>query len=222
MARTYTTPVRSAQAEASRRAILDAALRLFARDGYAATTLKGIADEAGVAVETLYKHFQSKLGLMQRLLAREITGEDSPAERVDGLTAAQLREHTAIPDPDDRLRSLCSLASDVYERAAVIQAIFVEAAGSNPELRAQWRDNRARRVDDVRALLVDLADDGVLALPLERAVDIVWTLAGPEVYTMLTQERGWHSDQYEQWLFQILRSQLLGVSPTHGAMPRPG
>jgi AcrR family transcriptional regulator len=215
VARTYSTPVRSAQAEASRQAILDAAFRLFARQGYGATTLTSIANEAGVAVETVYKHFQSKPGLLQRLLAREVTGEDSFSDQT-GLTVAQLEEISGDCDPVDRLRRICALARQVYERTAALQAIFIEAAGASAELRQQWRDNRARRVEDVRTLLQSLADGGTLAVPLEHAVDITWAVGGPEVFTLLTQERGWGSDRYEEWLFHTLHMQLVGTAP-----PRP-
>lgn len=209
MARSYSTPVRSAQADASRQAILDAALGLFARRGYTATTLTSIAKEAGVAVETVYKHFQSKPGLLQSLLARQVSGEDAP--NPTGLTAVQLRASSGDPDPVGRLHAICALARQVYERSAVLQAIFVEAAGTSAELRQQWRENRARRVKDVRALLQSLADDGVLAVPLEQAVDITWAVGGPEVFTLLTRERGWDSDRYEEWLFHTLQTQLLGT-----------
>jgi AcrR family transcriptional regulator len=211
VARTYSTPIRSARAEASRQAILDAALRLFARQGYAATTLTSIANEAGVAVETVYKHFQSKPGLLQRLLAREVTGEDA-APVATGLTVAQLAESSGDPDPVDRLRSICVLARQVYERTAVLQAIFIEAAGASAELRQQWRDNRARRVEDVRTLLQSLADAEALAVPFEQAVDITWAVGGPEVFSLLTQERGWDADRYEEWLFHTLHTQLVSTA----------
>lgn len=212
MARTYSTPVRSAQAEASRQAILDSAFRLFARHGYTATTLTSIAKDAGVAVETVYKHFQSKAGILQRLLVREVSGEDASPE-FTGVAAAQVQATSAGLDPVARLRGICTLARQVYERAAVLQAIFVEAAGASADLREQWRENRARRVNDVRALLQSLADDGALAVPLEQAVDITWAVGGPEVFTLLTQERGWDSDRYEEWLFLTLRVQLLATAP---------
>jgi AcrR family transcriptional regulator len=212
VARTYSTPVRSAQAAASRQAILDAAFRLFARQGYTATTLTSIADEAGVAVETLYKHFQSKPGLLQHLLAREVTGEDA-APVSTGLTVAQLEKSSGDCDPPDRLRGICALARQVYERTAVLQAIFIEAAGASAELRRQWRDNRARRVHDVRTLLQSLADGEGLVVSLEQAVDVTWAVGGPEVFTLLTQERGWDADRYEAWLFHTLHTQLLGTPP---------
>jgi AcrR family transcriptional regulator len=209
MARTYTTPIRSAQAAASRRRILDAALRLFARDGYPATTLTAIADEAGVAVETVYKHFQSKPRLLQRLLSNEVTDADTDLDPVSGLTSEQVAALTAAPDPERRLEAICAFVRRMYERTATLQRIFGEAAGTDPDLRAIWHENRARRVHDTNALLASFAREGSLRLPPDDAVDIAWTLTGPELFTMLTDERGWDGDRYERWLLDTLRSQLL-------------
>jgi hypothetical protein len=47
-------------------------------------------------------------------------------------------------------------------------------------------------------------------------VDITWAVGGPEVFTLLTQERNWDSDRYEEWLFHTLHTQLVGTAP-----PRP-
>jgi AcrR family transcriptional regulator len=48
------------RSEPARRAVLDAALRLVARDGYRAVTIKGIAEEAGVGRQTVYRWWTSK------------------------------------------------------------------------------------------------------------------------------------------------------------------
>ena len=48
--RSYHSPRRQAQAAATRLSILEAAQRLFERQGYAATTMDAIADDAGVAL----------------------------------------------------------------------------------------------------------------------------------------------------------------------------
>jgi AcrR family transcriptional regulator len=212
MTRTYTAPIRSAQAAASRRLILDAALRLFSRDGYAATTLTAVAEEAGLAAETIYKHFQNKPNVLQQLLAREITGSDS-GDKDEGLSHGQVLELTAEPDPAERLRAFCGLARRVYEDTAMLQRVFVEAAGTSPELRERWRANRARRVQDTRAVLSSFAEEGSLTISLDVGADITWTLASPEVFTMLVQERGWDTQRYERWLYDILHAELLASPP---------
>jgi AcrR family transcriptional regulator len=48
------------RSEPARRAVLDAAMRLVARDGYQAVTIKGIAEEAGVGRQTVYRWWSGK------------------------------------------------------------------------------------------------------------------------------------------------------------------
>ncbi len=55
------------QAEQTRHDILQAARRRFATQGYAATSLKDVAADAGVSVQTLYDSIGSKADLVRRL-----------------------------------------------------------------------------------------------------------------------------------------------------------
>src|SRR5262245_45583365 len=68
--RPYHSPLRQAQAESTRARILDAALELFARNGYAATAIAAVAREAGVVPETIYAAFGTKKALIDGLIAR--------------------------------------------------------------------------------------------------------------------------------------------------------
>jgi AcrR family transcriptional regulator len=65
--RSYESPRRRAQAEATRRDILAAAQRLFERHGYPATTMAQVAREAGVSLKTVYLAFGTKPGLLRSL-----------------------------------------------------------------------------------------------------------------------------------------------------------
>src|SRR3954453_2876631 len=65
--RSYDSPRRREQAAATRREILQAAQRLFERQGYAATTMEAIAGEAGVALKTVYVALETKSGLLRAL-----------------------------------------------------------------------------------------------------------------------------------------------------------
>ena len=78
--RRYTSAARKAQAAATRRSILDAAHALFVADGYAATTIQAIADDAGVAVQTVYAVFGNKRRLDQ-VIEAAIVGDDDPDAR---------------------------------------------------------------------------------------------------------------------------------------------
>src|SRR5579884_721548 len=59
---------RHARAAQSRRQVLDAALRLFSHRGYRATTVRDIADEAGVSTGNVYHHFEEKEQIFRTLV----------------------------------------------------------------------------------------------------------------------------------------------------------
>jgi AcrR family transcriptional regulator len=75
------------RSEEARRAVLDAALRLCVRDGYAGVTMKGIADEAGVGRQTVYRWWSTKSDVLvealrdladRKLQQVTLTGETLP------------------------------------------------------------------------------------------------------------------------------------------------
>src|SRR5689334_408440 len=74
--RRYDASNRRAQALRNREAILDAAQRQFLEAGYAATTAAAIAAEASVSVETIYKAFGGKPGLVRAIYERALAGPE--------------------------------------------------------------------------------------------------------------------------------------------------
>ena len=97
--RRYDSSRRREQAAATRRDILEAAQRLFERQGYAATTMEAIAGEAGVALKTVYVAFETKSGLLRALwnhLLRDGHDEVPVAEQ------PWYREVMEEPDPERR------------------------------------------------------------------------------------------------------------------------
>jgi AcrR family transcriptional regulator len=81
--------------EASRRRILDAALRLFAAHGYAGTSIRMIAESAGISVGLMYNYFPTKADLLGALFAESMRdveasfasadAEPTPARRIERL-----------------------------------------------------------------------------------------------------------------------------------------
>lgn len=59
-----------AKSGASVQAVLDAALALFSTQGFRATTLRQIAERAGLSVGNIYHHFPDKETIYQQLIAR--------------------------------------------------------------------------------------------------------------------------------------------------------
>lgn len=205
--RVYDNRNRSAQARRTRRRVVDAARRLFVRDGYAATTIQALADEAGVAVQTVYAAFGSKLEVLRQLFDISIAGDDADVALADRpeWRAWQSEQHV-----DNVLASFAKANLAVCERTADVVGVVGEAAGSHPEIARIWEQAEAGRYEDQRTLTDHLAHHELLRPDLTRqqAADIVWTLAGPGPYTDLVRRRGWRGSEYEQWLTQQLHCAL--------------
>ncbi|MEO3785708.1 TetR/AcrR family transcriptional regulator [Actinocorallia sp. B10E7] len=78
-----------------RRAILDGALEVFARDGYARASIDVIAKEAGVSTRTIYNHFQDKATLFQTVISESA---DKVAASHMALVDTYLRKVTDLED----------------------------------------------------------------------------------------------------------------------------
>src|SRR5680860_1900901 len=70
---------RSLQTTATRTAIVVAAHRLMLERGYVATSIGSIADEAGVAVQTIYNSVGNKADVLSAVLDLAAAGADAPA-----------------------------------------------------------------------------------------------------------------------------------------------
>jgi AcrR family transcriptional regulator len=204
--RRYDSPRRRAQAEATRREILDAAERLFVRDGYATTTMAAIAKEAGVALKTVYVVFETKSGVLRALWNLRLRGDQANVPIQD---RAWYREVLAEPDAERALRLGAHESRRVKERAGGLFAVLRSAADSDPDIAALWERINAEFHTNQRAVIEAL---GPLrpGLDIERAADIMWTLNHPDVWQLLVGRRGWTPDAWEEWFVTTLSAQLLG------------
>jgi AcrR family transcriptional regulator len=131
---------RTRQAErtrATRRKLLDAAKRIFAKDGFEAARLEDIASGAGYTRGAFYANFKSKEDIFFALL------EEWVRERIETLTSA-LRRHS---DPAGKLVALrthyAELATD--RRLVLISMEFKLFALRHPEAHSRLR-SRHRRI----------------------------------------------------------------------------
>jgi AcrR family transcriptional regulator len=194
--RRYRSPRREMQAAQTREAVLAAAGRLFTERGWAATGMRDVARAAGVSVETVYANFRSKADLLMAALDVAIAGDAEP------VPLAQRPEFTALGCGSwgQRVRAAAGLATSIHRRTAGVHLALREAAASDTELARLLREaeqNRRITVEQGAALVVGRA------LTLEE-YDGLWAVASAEVYQLLTELRGWTSQQYETWLAVVI------------------
>lgn len=197
--RKYQSALRARQAERTRREILAAAVTLFAGRGWARTTLTAVAEEAGVAVDTVYAAFGSKKALLRAAMDVAIAGDAEPVPLTERDAVTRLREHP----PARRLAGVLDIAAAIYTGPVrPLWAALLEAAAGDPEV-AQWctglEEGRRVTIAEVLELVYDREPD-------QRTTDIVWCLTSIENYTKLCVERNWPIRQWQDWLSDSIRA----------------
>ena len=199
--RSYSSARRDAQARETRGSILDAAGHLFIAHGYAATTLQAIADQAGVAVQTVYAAFGSKRELMRQLIETTIAGDDNPTPVTE---RAEAKAVAAEPDVRRRAELDAAFARAIVQRVGPIVRVAEEAAASDPELAAMMERIKAARRDEMLVSASLLAGPEGLRLDPEEAAATLYVLYSPHVADMLMRDHGWSPQRYEAWLARML------------------
>ncbi len=208
MARVKTSKgTRAERARQTRNRMLDTARELFITDGYAATTMETIAQEAGVAVQTLYYTFRSKGQLLCEVVEATAAGDDRAAPVVQRTWAQKMFEATT----GQRVLALAvEHGADIYVRASPLWAA-VAVASADPQVEQYWRRVAADRRTGQSRMVARLAELGALRQGLhpERATDRVVVLFGHDVFTGVVTQAGWSVPEYKAWLLTTLAQQLL-------------
>jgi AcrR family transcriptional regulator len=204
--RKYSSPLRADQAEQTRRRILTSAFGLFAKGGYAGTTIAAVADDAGVSPETIYQAFGGKRGLLEGAIEIAIAGAEDGAASQERWRA----EVAALRSARARLDMLVDYSCRILARTRPLHAVIRGAADKEPfaadlgrrllgdRLRAQTARIRAYLAGDLRP-----------GLSVEEAGQRYCVLASPELYYLLTAELGWTADKHRTWLTTLLEKDLL-------------
>ncbi len=206
--RSYVSPVREQRAAETRAAIRAAAARLFVRGGYAATTLRAVAAEAGVAERTVYAAFPSKRELYRHVLGVAVVGDDEPvavAER------SEVAEALAGSDPYAVLAAWTAYGCALLDRAGDLIFVGIEGAGADPDLRSGLdEDARATHANHRRAVrrlaALDALPDGVT---VSAATDVLYALGSPHLHRLLRRDRGWSARRYRAWVLDTTAPQVL-------------
>lgn len=206
--RPYHAPRRQQAAANTRRAIIDAATRLFAERGYTAVTMATIAEAAGVATDTVYAAVGPKPVLFRLLVEGAISGKDWPVTAEERDYVQSIR---AEPDAARKLVIYASATRRIQERLAPLFRALQSAASAEPELAALWAEIGERRAKNMRLLAGELAETGRLqeGVSVDEAADVIWATNAAEFYVLLVQQRGWEAEHYERWLANAWQRLLL-------------
>lgn len=205
--RQYNSTRRQAQALETRRHVIAAAHRLFVEYGYGGATIDAIAREAGVAPETIFATFGSKRAILADVINNAVSGDGStPILQQPGPQAVSQQT-----DPERLLHLFAADIAGRLERVASVFAVMRAAAQTESDIAELLKGQQAIRLSNLSTIAQRLAAQQALreGLNAEQAADIIWAITSPEVFSLLTVDRGWVKERYIHWLGDTLIRLLL-------------
>lgn len=204
--RPYDSKRRQDQACLTRQEILGVARSRFLSDGFVPTTITSIAEEVGVSVDTIYKSFGGKPGLVRALCEEALTGVGPiPAEtRSDAMQAVEL-------DPRVIMRGFGTLTTEVAPRVAPILLLLRDASSSDTAMANLHEQMDTQRHGRMTQNATVLARAGHLRgdITIERAADVMWAYSSPELYQLLVVVRGWPLERFGVFIADAMIAALL-------------
>ena len=204
--RKYSSAVRDEQAARTRARILDAASELFLERGYARTTMKDIADLAGVARDTVHAVFGSKARVLTALIDLRLVPDGSVAN------VTQRADAQAVRDEVDQRKQIELFARFITGLSIQLRPVFEilrTASAVEPEMAKVFEEMDRFRMNNMQTYAKWIAARGPLRVSMKRAGEIIWALASPDVGRMLCDELGWTQTQHATWLSDTLIRTLL-------------
>ncbi|MFI9626200.1 TetR/AcrR family transcriptional regulator [Streptomyces sp. NPDC052042] len=167
---------RRGTAARTRALLLDSARRRFAHDGYAATTVRDIADDAGVNVALINRYFQSKEGLFEACLKTVIdelvheAGEVADLEQIPEIISGHTAGVLASDGPKDALLLLLRSSGD--ERTEKLRTGLLRTFSERLASAAGWRPDAPDSEQLLlRAQLVLSVAFGITVLRASRSLE---------------------------------------------------
>ena len=196
--RSYVSATRTKRAQKTRKRVIEAATRLFVQQGYATTTMRAIADEAGVSVPTVELLFGTKAQLLHVVIDVAVAGDDEP---VPVLSRAWADDARSARDLADFLSVVAKVLSAAQARSAGVVLAAYEAAASDPDIQLLIMDRESQRERTATWIVDGVVERAGLRPGLDRvrATDTLWMLMDPVIFHRLTRHRDWSSDRYASW-----------------------
>jgi len=193
---------RQRQAQATRSMIVASAQALFLEQGYICTTIETIAERAGVATSTVYAIFGSKRGILRAI--RDTWHERSHIREV-------LANTQPSANPKERLEQLAQATRKQWETGADVTAIYTGAAAADRRAAAELTQALTGRREGLQSFAKSLEPHLRPGLDTSHAASILQALCLPEVFDELVRHSGWSMEEYQEWLFQTLKREILNT-----------
>jgi AcrR family transcriptional regulator len=190
--------------------MVQAAHRLFVENGYAATSIRQIADEARVGEQTVYRVFDNKATLLREVLLATVSGGDpaSVAREMGDFMA----DVAAARTPSERIRIVAVWSASVYQRgAADLEEVVLAGADADPRVEELSRFMKEQRYRDISALVPAVAGDASPppGMTFDDIADYIYAVWSSPVYRMLVTDRGWSLEKYVDWCVLMVERMFL-------------
>ena len=200
--RTYRSELREQQAERTRKLIADAARARFVEKGWAGTSVRSVAEAAGVSEATVYHVYGSKAGLAGSLI--DSAERSADVDRV----VAELRDRAG--DPAGQLRAFTGFDRRLFERGGDVLRILAEGRRQHPDLGAAYAEGRSRGDRERRTVFTAWpASVWRAGVDADRAVAVYTMTVTLDGFDTATREFGWTADDVEDWWLSTLVELLL-------------
>ena len=206
--RVYVSANRAESAKRTRASIRNAARDLFVENGFAATTMRGVAERSGVAERTVYAAFPNKTALFRYVLDHAaighgalVTAADEP-QLLTVLTRGDLAGAGAV---------IARTSTALCERVGDLIMTMVESSGADPDMREMVNWGYQQSHADARRVADILATHGALRPQLTpaTAADLLHALCSPHTHQLLRRRARWSAAGYEAWLTGILTQTII-------------
>ena len=179
--RKYDLSRRKEQARQTRLQIAEAARELFFERGYAGATIDTIAQQAGVAQETVYSIFGNKRNILAFLLDISMGGDDQPVRILERPEPQAIMHDIRSNDGNwqDSQREL----QRVMVRASPVFEVMRMAAKTEPEIDARLKHLYQERLDNMITVVKSVAANGPLrdGIDIASAGEMIWALSSPDL-----------------------------------------
>lgn len=198
----YDNRQRQASARNTRARIVEVATASFLRHGFAGTTIREVAEDAGVSPETIYKSFGGKAALLKAVYDVALVGDDAEVPLAGRPEAIAVRD---AADPTTAALAYAELAQSISRRIDPLLRVVLGARDTDESLAAFARTTDAERRAGSQFYVGRWAEEGWLRddITVEEAVDTVWALNSTQPRWLLL-DHGWTEEEYTHWLATLI------------------